>query len=158
MHLAARADVHDTVTMSDVAIAVVSVAVGAAGVLVGWFVSGTQRVMEKLTEDRRRAYLELLLAADVVHRDGRQHGGTLQDCAAAARLLGSQRMHESRCITDLVRDVHEQDWSTGPRAWFVDLARLETQRNSRTRQRFHRLAYADPNWRWSTRRRGFGPR
>jgi hypothetical protein len=46
---------------------VVTVAAGAIGLIVGWFVSGTQRVTEKLTDERRSSYLALLHAAEEVN-------------------------------------------------------------------------------------------
>lgn len=40
--------------------AVITVLVGAIGLIVGWFVSGNQNVTEKITEERRSAYLVLI--------------------------------------------------------------------------------------------------
>jgi hypothetical protein len=46
---------------------VVTAAVAVLGLVIGWFLIGTQRVTEELTKERRAAYVKLVVKADELH-------------------------------------------------------------------------------------------
>jgi hypothetical protein len=45
---------------------VITTTVAVLGIVIGWFVIGTQRVTEDLTRERRQAYVDLLAAVDEI--------------------------------------------------------------------------------------------
>src|SRR4029077_10201335 len=71
----------------------------------GWFVSGTQNIMEKHTEERRSAYLKLLKHADSANDNPRADRTKLQRAAKDAELICSDQMLNSGRINGLVEAV-----------------------------------------------------
>lgn len=109
--------------------AVVTVAAGAIGLIVGWFVSGTQRVTEKLTEERRIAYLAFLHAADEANDYPQANRKVLERAAEDAEFICSDQMLNSGRIKKLLAAVDTGTWKD-ERQQFVMVARYESQRNS----------------------------
>lgn len=107
--------------------------------IVGWIVTGTQRVTETLTTERRAAYAELLSAADAA-RLGDVDADTLAAAIRRAEFLASSEMACSPLFERLASSaVTGRDWNR-VRAAFFQAARFETQENSATRRRRHRSA------------------
>lgn len=110
---------------------VVTVAVGAIGLIVGWFVSGYQHVTEKLTEDRRKAYLNLLIAADDARDSDSSEASqrSLDRAAKDAEFVCSNEMLHYNRIGNLVTAIRSDTWKE-ERKIFFEVARYESQRNS----------------------------
>lgn len=106
--------------------------------IVGWLVSGTQRVAEELTKDRRTSYSELLCAALAV-RNGRAEPSSLAEHVERAEFVSSSQMRESRLIQHLEACVvaDEPTWSDA-RARYMTAARFEAHHNQATRRRLSR--------------------
>lgn len=120
-------------------IAVAALALTNMAILVGWLVSGTQRVTEELTKERRSAYSNLLVCALAV-RAGRDHPPGLAELAARAEFVATPEMFRSGLIEQLVNSVmDDQTWHDVHRH-FVTAARFESHRNTATRRRLFRSA------------------
>ncbi|MGZ6564429.1 MAG: hypothetical protein ACXVH3_35375 [Solirubrobacteraceae bacterium] len=136
---------------------VITASVAVLGLVIGWFVIGTQRVTEELTKERREAYLKLVVKADELHdtwgtrqretsadpNPGSQHNladgdaTELSRLASAAEFLSSDEMMRS-CV--MHRFVHSaidgpRDEFQKARRRFVDAARLDAHWNSRLRRK-----------------------
>ena len=105
--------------------------------VLGWVVSGTQRIGESLTSDRRAAYANLLVTA-AARRNGSDTEGLLQDAAERALLVASDQMFHARLIDRLVSSAGGGDDWPAARASFLAAARFECQENSSLRRRFLR--------------------
>ena len=110
-------------------IAVVTVLVGAIGLIIGWFVSGYQKITEKLTEERRRAYLVLICEADKANENPKADRTALERAASDAEFICSNQMMKSGRIEGLVRAVATKRWGD-ERERFFKLARYESLNNS----------------------------
>lgn len=124
--------------------AVVTAGIAAAGVIVGWFVIGTQRVTEELTSQRRAAYAAVLEQAD---RAADLGGSTaeLRRAVRAAEFLASERMYAAQRLPALLVDVGSDEWHRQV-AWFRAVARRESHRNSSLRRWWDRRRYTDPSF------------
>jgi hypothetical protein len=109
--------------------AIITVAAGAIGLIVGWFVSGSQRVEEKLTEERRSTYLAFLRAADEANVSLQDNRKALERAAEDAEFICSDQMLNSGRIRKLLAAVGTGTWKD-ERQQFVMVARYESQRNS----------------------------
>ena len=109
--------------------AVITVAAGAIGLIVGWFVSGNQRVTEKLTEERRSKYLEFLHAADEAYDSPQADRKALERAAEDAEFICSDQLLNSGRIRKLLAAVDTGSWKY-ERQQFVMVARYESQTNS----------------------------
>jgi len=109
--------------------AIVTVIVGIVGLIVGWLVSGYQNITEKLTEERRDAYLKLLQHADSANDNPKADRAELQQAAKDAELVCSDQMLNSGRINGLLNAVGSKNW-TVERARFFKVARYESQKNS----------------------------
>lgn len=98
--------------------AAVTVAVGAIGLIVGWFVLGYQRVTEKLTEERRGAYITLLHAADKANDSPGVDQKELARAAMDAEFVCSRQMMDSGRIQKLLAAVNSGSW-TNERRQFI---------------------------------------
>ena len=115
-----------------------------AASIVGWIVVGTQRVNEKLLEERRVAYVALI---DVARRptlvspderarlrgsgsDAAAYRRELEHALAAAELVATKELHESGALEALRTAALEGGVDEEYRRAFVDLVREETVRNS----------------------------
>lgn len=103
--------------------------IGLVGLALGWMISGSQRVNEKLTEDRRSAFVALLLAADTAHADSGVDRGTLDAAATHAAYVCSERLRRSTLIPGLVTAVGSAEWEQR-RAEFIRVSRLESLFNA----------------------------
>jgi hypothetical protein len=121
--------------------AAVTVAVGAIGLIVGWFVSGYQRVTEQLTAERRTAYLELLDAAENANDDPEPNRDKLKHAAEHAEFVCSKQMLEHQRIEKLVAAVDSGTWMH-ERQLFIAPARYESQVNSYWGRRIRWRTYA----------------
>jgi hypothetical protein len=90
--------------------AVVTILVGAIGLIIGWFVSGYQKITEKLTEERRRAYLVLICEADKANDNQKADRTALERAASDAEFICSNQMMKSGRIEELVRAVATERW------------------------------------------------
>ena len=109
--------------------AVVTVLVGAIGLIVGWFVSGNQNITEKITEERRSAYLALIREADKANENPKTDRAALEHAATAAVFICSDQMMNSGRIEALLRAVATESWEA-ERALFFKVARYESLNNS----------------------------
>lgn len=109
--------------------AVVTLAAGAIGLIVGWFVSGYQRVTEALTEERRSAYLALLHAADEANDFPQANRKALERAVEDAEFICSNQMLNSGRIRKLLAAVDSDTWKR-ERQQFIIVARYESQNNS----------------------------
>jgi hypothetical protein len=109
--------------------AVATVAVGALGLIIGWFVSGYQRITEKLTKERRSAYLTLLHAADDANDNPETDRRALKRAAQDSEFICSDQMMDSGRIQKLLAAVNSDVW-TDERQRFIRVARYESQNNS----------------------------
>ena len=109
--------------------AVVTVLVGAIGLIVGWFVSGNQNVTERITEERRSAYLALIREADKANEHPKMDRAALEHAATAAEFICSDQMMSSGRIEALLRAVATESWEA-ERALFFKMARYESLNNS----------------------------
>ncbi len=120
--------------------AATTVLVGIAGLIVGWFVVGTQRVTETLTAERRNAYLKVIKVATLL-AEAPQSGETdLRNAVLEAEFLASGRLFKSHRIPDLLQDPGSDEWKARLDE-FVILARLETQQNSALSRWWNRRRY-----------------
>lgn len=117
--------------------------VGAIGLVIGWFVSGYQSVTEKLTEERRRAYLTLIREADKANDDPQADRAALELAASDARFICSNQMTNSGRIDALLRAVGTESWQD-ERARFFKVARYEGLTNSQWGRRLRWRDYAQP--------------
>jgi hypothetical protein len=134
---------------------IITTSVAVLGIVVGWFVIGTQRVTEELTRERRKAYVDLLAEVDemrAVHLARSEPAAgqrltppdappsdelagarrqSLDGLRSTAELLSSDQMRRSKLLTSLVAMKHadEDSWSV-VRDRFLIAARLDTHRNS----------------------------
>jgi len=120
--------------------AIVTVIVGIAGLIVGWLVSGYQNITEKLTEERRSAYLTLLRLADSANDNPQADRAELQRAAQNAEFICSDQMLNSGRINELLKAVGSEGW-TYERARFFKVARYESQNNSYWGRRRRRRDY-----------------
>jgi len=120
--------------------AIVTVIVGIAGLIVGWLVSGYQNITEKLTEERRSAYLTLLRLADSANGNPQADRAELQRAAQNAEFICSDQMLNSGRINELLKAVGSEGW-TYERARFFKVARYESQNNSYWGRRRRRRDY-----------------
>lgn len=109
--------------------AVVTILVGAIGLIIGWFVSGYQKVTEKLTEERRSAYLTLLARASDANKNPNADRTALERAANDAEFICSNQMLNAGCISKLLRAVDSESWED-ERQRFFKVARYEGQNNS----------------------------
>jgi hypothetical protein len=90
--------------------AVVTVAAGAIGLIVGWFVSGYQKVTERLTEERRSTYLVLLHAADEANDFPQGNRKARERAVEDAEFICSDQMLRSGRIRKLLAAVDTDTW------------------------------------------------
>ena len=107
---------------------VVTVTVGLIGLIIGWHVTGYQKITEKLTDERRSAYLELLHAADEANITGGANQAELERTGVRAEFVCSRQMLKSGRINKLVRAVNAKAWSD-ERELFLLVARCEGLNN-----------------------------
>lgn len=127
--------------------------VTAAGLIAGWFVLSYQRLTEKITEERRTVYGELLAAADTVRSqkpaDTTQTTDLLKELSrwrARAEVVSTEEMYRSGLIerlTTAARGRPDGGWSghddwTAARNAYLTAARFEGQKNSHVFRRFLR--------------------
>ena len=110
-------------------VAAVTVLVGATGLIIGWFVSGYQKITEKLTEERRSAYLTLLHEADNANKDPEVDRMALERAASDAEFICSNQMMKADRIRKLLKAVGSEHWED-ERERFFRVARYESQNNS----------------------------
>jgi hypothetical protein len=122
--------------------AAITAIVGVAGLIVGWFVLGTQRVTETLTVERRSAYLKVIKAASAAADEPQADHTALREAIVEAEFLASDRLARSRRISGLLQDPGT-DAGKARLAEFVVLARMETQRNSSVLRWRNRRRYQD---------------
>ena len=120
--------------------AIVTVIVGIVGLIVGWLVSGYQNITEKLTEERRSAYLTLLQHADIANVNPKADRTELQRAAKDAEFICSDQMLNSGRISELLKAVGSDSW-VDERARFFKVARYESQNNSYWGRRRRRRDY-----------------
>jgi hypothetical protein len=123
-------------------VALLTAVVGLTGILVGWFVSGTQRVNEELTKERRAAYAKVLAGADAIRADRSVDIREFERAVLAGDFLSSRQMYESGRLRALLDRIGSSEWQA-ELDWFRELARDETQKNSVTRRWLHRRRYRD---------------
>jgi hypothetical protein len=105
--------------------------VGLVGLVLGWMISGSQRVNEKLTEDRRSAFVALLLAADAAHADSGIDRKALDAAATHAAYVCSERLRRSTLIPGLLTAVGSGAAQFEQRrAAFIRVSRLESMFNA----------------------------
>jgi len=109
--------------------AIFTVIVGIVGLIVGWLVSGYQNITEKLTEERRDAYLKLLQHADSANDNPEADRAKLEQAAKKATFICSDEMLSAGRVNELLKAVGSDHW-TGERARFFKVARYESQKNS----------------------------
>lgn len=114
--------------------------IGLVGLALGWMISGSQRVNEKLTEDRRSAFVALLLAADAAHADSGVDRGALDAAATHAAYVCSERLRRSTLIPGLVTAAGSAGWERR-RAEFIRVSRLESLFNAWFLRWWHRGWY-----------------
>ncbi|HEX2706049.1 MAG TPA: hypothetical protein VHM65_09845 [Candidatus Lustribacter sp.] len=112
--------------------------------VLGWVISGYQRVSEELTRERRTAYADLLCAVQSARR-GERADANIADLAGRARLRSSPQMHASRILDDFVAAIHgdEATWER-ERSRFIEAARYESLVNSATRRWLRRSSVYAP--------------
>jgi hypothetical protein len=120
--------------------AVITVLVGLTGLIIGWYVSGYQKVTEKLTEERRAAYLKLLREADKANQSPTADRAALESSAFDARFISSHQMMISGRIEALLKAVATEGWE-GERERFLWLARYESLNNSQWGRRLRWREY-----------------
>lgn len=118
-------------------IPLIALVVTQIALVVGWLVSGTQRVTEALTSERRAAYLELLSAADATRR-GDHDSARLALAVQRAEFVASDEMNEARLIHTLEQAAQDGERWPEARDRFFTAARFETQQNSATKRRRQR--------------------
>ena len=103
-----------------------TVLVGLAGVALGWLTAGYQRITEKVIEERRAAYGELLEAAEGA-RSGTEEEATrtLEVAAVRAELVCSDQMNEAGLIRALVTAVGRPEFLR-VRTSFLKAARTDS--------------------------------
>jgi hypothetical protein len=122
--------------------ALLTAAAGLTGLLVGWFVGGTQRVNEELIKERRAAYAKALAAADAIAADRSVDTREFEQAVRAADFLSSPQMYKTGRLRALLDRIGSSEWQDQV-DWFRELARAETQKNSATRRWLHRRRYRD---------------
>ncbi|HEX5087997.1 MAG TPA: hypothetical protein VFV89_09315 [Nocardioides sp.] len=122
--------------------ALITAAIATVGIVVGWFVIGTQRVTEELTKDRRTAYAAVLAEAEEIVAERAVSHTAFEQAVRKAEFLCSERMYEARCLPGLLNGVGGDDWKQAVNE-FRDLARFESHRNSWTRRLLRRRRYRD---------------
>jgi hypothetical protein len=120
--------------------ALLTAAVGIIGIAVGWFVSGSQRINEKLTEERRSSFLALLLEADAVQRDPAADRAGLTNAVSRAEYVCSGELLRSGLIARFAASAGTEDWAPR-RAQFVTVSRLESIYNAKLLRWWHRRWY-----------------
>ncbi|WP_151083305.1 hypothetical protein [Nocardioides cynanchi] len=125
--------------MSD---AVLTAGVATAGIIIGWFVIGTQRVTEELTKERRAAYGRVLSEAALMADDATSLSPGFEQAVLAAQFLSSGTMHRSGRLRALLDAPDTEAWRSNLE-WFSELARFESHRNSSTRRWLRRRWYVD---------------
>jgi hypothetical protein len=133
---------------------VITATVAVLGLVIGWFVIGTQRVTEELTKERRAAYVKLVVKADELHDPWDPRGSEtsgqvsprprpnladgkfaeqLKRLASAAEFLSSDEMRESCLMHRFVESAIAGQWDEYQkvRCKFLNAARLDAHRNSR---------------------------
>lgn len=118
-------------------IAVAALALTNLALLVGWVVSGTQRVTEELTTERRRAYMDLLVCAEAI-RSKRSQPHEIRPLAERAQFLASHEMFESGLIERLVSGIGADHGWAKARSDFLRAARFESHHNTAIRRRVQR--------------------
>jgi hypothetical protein len=113
---------------------------GIIGIALGWLVSGSQRINEKLTEDRRSTFLALLLEADAVHREPAGDRAGLTKAVTQAEYVCSEELLRSRLISRFAASAGTADWAPR-RAEFIRVSRLETIHNAKLLRWWHRRWY-----------------
>lgn len=124
--------------MNDVLPVIVLAATNVA-LIAGWIVTGTQRVSEALTTERRAAYADLFGAADAA-RLGADEADSLVAATRRAEFLASSEMARSGLLERLASSADTGVGWDGARVAFLKAARLETQENSAIRRRLHGYA------------------
>jgi hypothetical protein len=109
--------------------AVVTVVAAAIGLIIGWFVSGYQKVTEKLTEERRSIYLTLLQKADEANENPQADRTALERAANDAEFICSKQMMNSGRIRKLLNAVDSESWKNERKRFFT-VARYESHNNS----------------------------
>lgn len=115
--------------------AVVALVVANIALVIGWVVSGTQRVAEDLVGERRARYLALLTAVEKARHEGSSAAVEAQACVTAAEFVATDEMIDSGLIGRLVRTAAADDstWAAA-RAAFLVAARHESQHNQAIRR------------------------
>lgn len=144
-------------TVLGVGLALLGLGLTTASVVIGWFVTGTQRVTEELTKERRQAYRELLAQTDDLRgwwtrdpalaqpprRPDPREVKELRRLASAAQLLSSEEMLSSGRLSSLIQAAVDDDASgyETARDEFLTAARLDSHRNSSRLRKNHRGAW-----------------
>ncbi len=125
----------------------VGVTAGLAGLAIGWLVSGYQRVGEKITEERRAAYVALLDLADAVRADPAADDSSavskLRSAGAEAEFISSPQLVRSGYIAALARATTSRDdeQCRQAREAFLAGARADGLTNSAVTRWMRRRAY-----------------
>ena len=103
--------------------------VGAVGVALGWAVSGHQRVTEKLTEERREAFHQLIAAARSAHESAKKATPAFEDALVRAEFVSSKRLRQSEHLPRLRASIGTDTFETDL-AGFMTIARQESIYNA----------------------------
>lgn len=118
--------------------AVIALVVANIALVIGWLVSGTQRVAEDLVKERRTRYLALLTAVEKSRHASVAADADVGDvaaCRTAAEFVATDKMIDSGLIARLAQSAtaDEGTWAAA-RAAFLVAARQESQHNQATRR------------------------
>jgi hypothetical protein len=122
--------------MSTAIAALLGLIVGA----VGWMIVGHQRVTETIVEERRQAYVGLLVEADLAASNISADRTALRQAVTKAEFASSDQMRNSgriQQVEKLIKDLHWHD----ERAKFITVARVESLHNAFLRRWWHRGWY-----------------
>ncbi len=118
---------------------VIALAVTNLALVIGWFVSGTQRVTETVTVERRKVYSDFIVCAREVRKGGHPEPG-IEELAQRAEVVASDEMLESKLIRRLEKSALSGDDWERIRERFLTAARLESLQNSSRKRRLLRSA------------------
>lgn len=108
---------------------------------IGWMVLGHQRVTETIVEERRRAYGNLLIEADLAAINISTDRKALHEAITKAELASSVPMRRSQRIQEVENLIYSGKWKN-ERAKFMTLARVESIHNAFLLRWWHRRWYA----------------
>lgn len=120
--------------------ALVTAGIAAVGIVIGWFVIGTQRVTEELTLDRRKAYGEVVAQADAIASGTTRDSHAFAQAVWAADFVCSDRMYRALRLPRLLENIGSDEWKAEVDR-FYELARFESHRNSSLKRWWRRGWY-----------------